>query len=109
MIQAEELDSLEDEVRDALRMVMDPELGINLVDLGMIYMIVAHSNGDVSVKMTTTTPGCPAAGFLTIAVQSCVENVVGVSHADVELTYEPAWTPDMAIPEARARFAVPDF
>lgn len=47
---------------------MDPELGINLVDLGMIYMIVAYRNGAVSVKMTTTTPGCPAVGLLTMAV-----------------------------------------
>ncbi|MCX2698828.1 iron-sulfur cluster assembly protein [Brucella sp. YY2X] len=47
---------------------MDPELGINLVDLGMIYMIVAYRNGAVSVKTATTTPGCPAAGLLTMAV-----------------------------------------
>lgn len=108
-MQSEQLHRLEDDVRNALRIVMDPELGINLVDLGMIYMITAHANGDVSVKMTTTTRGCPAAGFLTRAVQACVEDVAGVSHADVELTYEPEWSPDMAIPEARARFAVSDF
>lgn len=108
-MQSEDLDRLEDEVRDALRIVMDPELGINLVDLGMIYMIVAHDNGDVSIKMTTTTRGCPAAGFLTQAVQFCVEDIPGVRKADVELTYEPAWSPDMAIPEARTRFSVPDF
>lgn len=108
-MQSEELARLEDDVRNALRIVMDPELGINLVDLGMIYMITAHANREVSVKMTTTTRGCPAAGFLTQAVQTCVEQVSGVVQADVELTYEPPWSPDMAIPEARARFAVPDF
>ncbi len=109
MMQTEEYDRRENNIRDALRIVVDPELGINLVDLGMIYLIVAHSNGDVSVKMTTTTPGCPAAGFLTMAVKSCVENVTGVKQADVELTYEPVWTPEMAIPEVRAKFAVSDF
>ncbi|WP_273729133.1 metal-sulfur cluster assembly factor, partial [Brucella gallinifaecis] len=77
-MQSEERERLEDEVRNALRIVMDPELGINLVDLGMIYMITAHANGDVSVKMTTTTRGCPAAGFLTQAVQGrcCTEPII---------------------------------
>ncbi|WP_343315238.1 metal-sulfur cluster assembly factor [Brucella sp. BE17] len=100
---------LETEIRDALRIVMDPELGINLVDLGMIYRIDVDTNGDVSVQMTTTTRGCPAAGFLTQAVQACIEDVSGVRTVKVELTYEPAWSPEMAIAEAQARFAVPAF
>lgn len=108
-MQQEELKRLEDAIREALRIVMDPELGINLVDLGMIYEISVGDNGDVAIKMTTTTRGCPAASFLTQAAQTCIEAVPGVGQVSVELTYEPEWTPDMAIPEARARFAVPDF
>ncbi|MGU3400667.1 metal-sulfur cluster assembly factor [Brucellaceae bacterium D45D] len=100
---------LETEIRDALRIVMDPELGISLVDLGMIYRIDVDAQGDVFVQMTTTTRGCPAAGFLTQAVEACVEQLPGIRTVKVELTYEPAWLPEMAIAEAQARFAVPDF
>jgi len=95
---------LEYAILDALRLILDPELGVNLVDLGMIYHIEVAGDGTVNVQMTTTTPGCPAAGFLTQAVQTCVEAVDGVSRANVELTYEPAWMPEMALPEVQSRF-----
>lgn len=95
---------LEYAILNALRLILDPELGFNLVDLGMIYHIEIVSGELVNVQMTTTTPGCPAAGFLIQAVQTCVGAVEGVSRANVELTYEPAWIPEMALPEVQARF-----
>jgi len=96
-------------IREALRSILDPELSVNLVDLGMIYAVEVRESGDVRIEMTTTTRGCPAADFLTQAVQACVESVPGVRRTIVDLTYEPVWKPDMAIPQAQALFATPDF
>lgn len=105
----EQTSRIEAAIREALRAILDPELSVNVVDLGMIYAVEVSEDGYVHIEMTTTVRGCPAAGFLTQAVQACVESVPGVSHAVVNLTYEPAWKPEMAIPEAQARFAAPDF
>ncbi|MGH6762612.1 MAG: metal-sulfur cluster assembly factor [Phyllobacterium sp.] len=100
---------LEQAIRDALRIVVDPELGVSIVDLGMIYGIEITESGGVCVTMTTTVKGCPAAGFLRMAVKDCVEGVEGVTAAEASLTYEPVWTPDMAIAEVQGRFAAPTF
>ncbi|ELT48745.1 metal-sulfur cluster assembly factor [Brucella sp. ZJ1_1] len=95
---------LEQQIIDSLRLVLDPELGFNLIDLGMIYSIDIDDGGKVDISMTTTTPGCPAAGFLTDAVCASVESVEGIRAVNVELTYEPEWMPEMAAPEVQARF-----
>ena len=83
------------DVRNALRMIIDPEIGRNIVDLGLIYDIAVEDGGIVRVVMTTTTRFCPATDFLKEAVQACVWYVPGVEYAEVRLTYEPPWTPDM--------------
>ncbi|NRP72706.1 Iron-sulfur cluster carrier protein [Ensifer psoraleae] len=85
---------LVERIRDALRIIIDPELGSNVVDLGLIYDVEALEGGVVRVTMTTTVKGCPATGFLKEAVQNCVWYVPGVEYAEVRLTYEPPWTPD---------------
>ena len=95
---------MEQQIIDNLRLVLDPELGFNLIDLGMIYSIDIQNGGVVDISMTTTTPGCPAAGFLIDAVRASVESVEGVRAVNVELTYEPEWIPEMAAPEVQARF-----
>lgn len=97
---------MEKQIIESLRLVLDPELGFNLVDLGMIYSIDIQDDGLVQIDMTTTTPGCPAAGFLTDAVRASAETVEGVRAVNVELTYEPEWIPEMAMPEVQARFAL---
>ena len=97
-------DQLERQIIESLRPVLDPELGFNLVDLGMIYSIDIGDGGTVDISMTTTTPGCPAAGYLTDAVRASAESVEGVHAVNVELTYEPEWIPEMAMPEVQARF-----
>jgi len=89
---------LEQQIIDSLRLVLDPELGFNLIDLDI------DDGGKVDISMTTTTPGCPAAGFLTDAVRASVESVEGIRAVNVELTYEPEWMPEMAAPEVQARF-----
>lgn len=88
------VDDLQAAVRDALRSITDPEIGGNIVDLGLIYDVQVLPDGMVHVTMTTTVKGCPAAGFLKDAVQACAGGVPGVQKADVILTYDPPWTPD---------------
>jgi metal-sulfur cluster biosynthetic enzyme len=81
-------------IRKALEIVIDPEIGRNVIDIGLIYAIRNDIDGNVAVTMTTTTRGCPATGFLVDAVRSCVEAIEGVGNVDVLLTYDPPWTPD---------------
>jgi metal-sulfur cluster biosynthetic enzyme len=83
----------EKEIRDALREVMDPELGISLVDLGLIYG-VEIAGEKVGVKMTFTTPACPMVHFLVSSVEDAVKKVEGVDEVDVQLVWDPPWTPD---------------
>ena len=90
------------EVEQALWVVIDPELGENVIDLGLIYRIGVEE-GVARVEMTTTTRGCPAAAFLKNAVQSAVWSVPGVHYAEVKLTYEPEWSPAMMTESARRR------
>jgi len=82
-------------IREALRMIIDPELGHNIVDLGLIYDVSVEDGGIAHVTMTTTTRGCPASEYLKEAVRNCVWYVPGVEYAEIRLTYEPAWTPGM--------------
>lgn len=82
-------------VREALREVIDPEIGFNIVDIGLVYDIALEEGGIVKVTMTTTTRGCPATDFLKDGAGEAAHNVEGVQSADVRLTYDPPWTPDM--------------
>lgn len=87
--------ALTEDIRNALRMIIDPEIGRNIVDLGLVYDIAVEEGGIARVTMTTTTRFCPASDYLKEAVQTCVWYVPGVEYAEVNLTYEPPWTPDM--------------
>jgi len=94
-------DQLVERIREALRGVIDPELGENIVDLGLVYDI-AVAGGAVRITMTATTPGCPATSFLREGAQAAASALAGVVSADVTMTFEPAWTPDLIAPAARA-------
>jgi len=94
-------DHLVERVRQALRVVIDPELGENIVDLGFVYDIVL-AGGAVRITMTATTPGCPATSFLKEGAQAAASAVPGVASADVTMTFAPAWTPDLIAPAVRA-------
>lgn len=91
-------------VREALKAVIDPELGQNLVDLGLIYDIDITDLCLASITMTTTTRGCPATAYLKQAVHDCAGAVPGIRFVDVNMTYEPAWTPEKIAPELAATF-----
>lgn len=98
-------EALAEAVRTALEVVIDPELGENVVELGLIYAITPSEGGVVAIEMTTTTRGCPATGFLKQAVEDCAWEVPGVEFVDVRLTYEPAWSPAMMSDRISARLA----
>lgn len=95
---------IEADIRAALREVIDPELGFNIVDLGMVYDLAVGEDGTVHVLMTTTTRFCPASAFLQEAVTERATTVPGAGAVTVELTYDPPWGPDMMSPEVSARF-----
>ena len=84
----------EDELLAALRQVYDPEVGINVVDLGLIYGVAQHDDC-VHVEMTLTTPGCPLHDTIGQAVQRALVRVPGVARSEVELVWDPPWTPMM--------------
>ena len=97
-----------DSLREALRQVIDPELGYNIVDLGLVYDIATDEGGVVRITMTTTTPGCPATNYLRQGAGESASGVPGVEFVEVKLTYEPRWTPEMMSPEAKAHFGIQD-
>jgi metal-sulfur cluster biosynthetic enzyme len=88
-------------IREALRVVIDPELGHNIVDLGFIYG-VAVTEGDAWIVMTATTKGCPAAAYLKDGVANAAMQVRGVRSVDVTMTFEPPWTPSLIASEVKA-------
>ena len=79
----------------ALRTVYDPEIPVNIYDLGLVYGIDVGDDGRVDVRMTLTAPGCPVAGSLPGEVEERLEEVAGVREANVELVWEPTWSPDV--------------
>lgn len=98
----------EEIVLDALRQVIDPEIGCNLVDLGLIYKI-AIEDSRVKVTMTLTTPGCPMHESLCQGVQMAVLNLEGVDDAQVDLVWDPPWHPAMMTEAGRGMTGVRDF
>jgi len=89
-------------VRKALRAVKDPELGLNIVDIGLVYDITVSEAGDAKVKMTLTSPGCPAGPEILEDARLVVSQMEGVNSAEIELVWEPYWTPDRMDPRVRA-------
>jgi len=90
-----------DAVIAALRMVFDPEIPVNIYDLGLIYDLEILSDGAVRIEMTLTAPACPVAGELPAWVAEAVANVAGVGEVEVRLVWEPQWTPERMSDEAK--------
>lgn len=91
-----------DAVRKAIRAVKDPELNLNIVDIGLIYDVDVVDEGDVRVKMTLTSPGCPSGTEIIGEVKQVVGDMEGVRSVDVELVWDPYWTPEKMDPRVRA-------
>ena len=90
-----------DAVREKLKGVMDPELGINIVDLGLVYDVEVEDD-QATVTMTLTSPGCPAGGQILMSAQTAAESAEGVEKAEVNLVWKPFWTPDRIDAAVRA-------
>jgi FeS assembly SUF system protein len=84
-------DNLRERVIEALRQIRDPEIPINIYDLGLVYGLDIDDMGRVDIRMTLTAPGCPVAQTFPAQVEDAVEAVYGVSRANVELVWEPRW------------------
>lgn len=104
----ESADGLAERIRDALRLVIDPELGYNIVDLGLVYDVAVTEGGAVNIIMTTTTRGCPATSYLTDGACDAAGAVPAVEFVDVKLTYDPPWTPRMMSAEAKQHLRIND-
>lgn len=89
-------------VRKALKQVKDPDLGLNIIDLGLVYDVEISDAGHVHVKMTLTSPGCPAGEEIIDDVRRTVTDLEGVTSVEVELVWEPYWTPEKMDPRVRA-------
>jgi FeS assembly SUF system protein len=81
-------------IYDALRTVFDPEIPVNIVELGLIYDVLVDANGLAGVRMTLTAPGCPVAQSLPVEVAQKVKSVAGVTDAKVDVVWDPPWTKD---------------
>ena len=93
--------ALQEKVVEALKTVRDPEIPVNLVDLGLIYELIVNRDGTVYVEMTLTTPACPVAGALPGQVRDAIAAVPGVQDARVKLVWTPPWTKDRMTEEAK--------
>ncbi|MCA1748115.1 MAG: SUF system Fe-S cluster assembly protein [Parasphingopyxis sp.] len=98
---AEESDDLQTAVEDALKEIYDPEIPVNIYDLGLIYGVEITPNKEAIVTMTLTTPHCPVAESMPGEVELRVGAVPGVGHAEVNLVWDPPWSPDKMTDEAR--------
>ena len=96
-----DIQALGDEIVDALRTVFDPEIPVNIFDLGLIYRVDVKEDGGVEIDMTLTAPGCPVAGEMPGWVQKAVGDVEGVGDVKVNLVFDPPWDQSKMSEEAR--------
>lgn len=97
----EEKEKIEQRIIEVLKTVYDPEIPVNIYDLGLIYRIDLSDDGAVDLDMTFTAPSCPAADFIIEDVRTKVEAVIGVTSANVNMVFEPEWDKSMMTEEAR--------
>lgn len=100
-IPKEELDALTDDLIGALKTVYDPEIPVDIYELGLIYKIDVSDDRDIEIDMTLTAPGCPVAGEMPVWVQDAVSAVDGVGDVKVNLVFDPPWTPERMSEEAK--------
>ncbi len=97
----EEKTKIEERIVDVLKTVYDPEIPVNIYDLGLIYRVEVNDEGIVDIDMTFTAPSCPAADFILEDVRQKVDTIEGVKSANVNLVFEPEWDQSMMTEEAR--------
>ena len=100
-IPPEELAMLTDDIIAALKSVYDPEIPVDIYELGLIYKVDVSDDRDVLIEMTLTAPGCPVAGEMPVMVADAVRSVEGVGDVKVNMTFDPPWDPSLMSDEAR--------
>jgi FeS assembly SUF system protein len=100
--------SLHQQIVAALRKVYDPEMPVNIYELGLIYGIDEDAEGNIAVRMTLTAPNCPVAGSLPADVERAVRAVPGVTDVKLELTFDPPWTKDKMSEAAKLSLGIED-
>jgi FeS assembly SUF system protein len=93
-------------ITTALRSVFDPEIPVNIYELGLIYKILIDADNNVGVKMTLTAPGCPVAGEMPEQVRAAVAAVEGLGDVDIELVWEPSWHPGLMAETAKLQLGM---
>lgn len=103
---APEHEALQAQVIENLRTIFDPEISVNIYDLGLIYAIHIRENGFVDIDMTLTSPACPVAHTLPGQVEQCVQNIPNITGAKVELVWEPPWSPECLTDEVKLQLGL---
>jgi FeS assembly SUF system protein len=101
MMEENEFLQIEEEIVKALKTVYDPEIPVNIYDLGLIYKVDIDDGKNVVIEMTFTSPSCPAADFIIEDVQQKVECIPGIKNTQVNMVFEPEWNKDMMTDEAK--------
>jgi len=96
----------EERIRQALMQVYDPELGINIVDLGLVYDIDLQDNGDVDIRYSLTTMGCPIGPMIEDQMRAFLAPIEGLGEVRPELVFRPAWSPEMMSEESKAALGI---
>ena len=99
--QATGTEAIKERIVDAIHTIYDPEIPVDIYELGLIYDIAVAEDGNVEIKMTLTSPACPAAGILPGEVETKTRDVEGVNDVDVEIVWDPVWNPSMMSEAAR--------
>ncbi|MEX0838786.1 MAG: SUF system Fe-S cluster assembly protein [Parvibaculum sp.] len=100
-IPQEEIDQITDDIIAALKTVYDPEIPVDVYELGLIYKVDISDDRDVVIDMTLTAPGCPVAGTMPVMVEDAVRTVEGIADVRVNMTFDPPWDPSRMSDEAR--------
>jgi FeS assembly SUF system protein len=100
--------SLQDQVLSALKTVYDPEMPVNIYELGLIYDVTVDAAGEATIRMTLTAPNCPVAGTLPAEVERAIRAVPGVTGVHLELTFDPPWSKDRMSPAAKLALGIED-
>lgn len=98
--------ALEAQVVETIKTIFDPEIPVNIYEMGLIYKVDTQADGKVDIEMTLTSPACPVAGSLPGDVEKRVGEIDGVSEVKVELVWDPTWTPDMMSEAARLQLNI---
>lgn len=97
---------LKDRIIQVLKTIQDPEIPVDIYELGLIYKIDINDSNDVLIEMTLTAPNCPVAESLPMEVEQAVKQTDGVNNVQIQLTFEPAWTPDNLSDEAKLTLGI---